>query len=165
MPNFTRVQEAYNRYRDMHLECTGGFATDRFTDEAAELFGGFRNALMASPNDPRWDKLCQNGPAPKPIQPASRDNETIPDIIADLMSENRRFSNSVAAAIASRLKDAYKREIDAARPFVRDANRYYHDGVMIAFTDEAAEQLCHNQDASQEWLNNHPEEEKNDGPR
>ena len=90
-----------------------------------------------------------------------RDNETILDIAADLMSKRRRFSNSVAAAIGTRLKAAYKRETDAVRPFVRDANRYYHGGVMIAFTDEAAEQLCHNQDASQEWLNNHPEEEDN----
>ncbi len=165
MPNFTRMQEAYNRYRDMHLECTGSFAEDRFTDEAAELFGGFYNALMASPNDPRWDKLCQKGPAPKPIQPASRDNETIPDIIADLMSENRRFSNSVAFAIASRLKDAYKREIDIVRPFVRDAEAAYSEAILFSANEDVEKDVICRQGAAQEWLNNHPQEEKNDGPR
>lgn len=104
----------------------------------------------------------------------SCNDETIPDIVTEMCKcaeENPRLKIVPRMTIqtwlnlASRLKAAYKREIDAARPFVRDANRYYHGGVMIVFTDETAEQLIHNQDAAQEWLNNHPQEEKNDGPR
>lgn len=156
MPNYTRMQKAFNRYRDnpsLHMDC--------MEEEAFKIFGNIHEALKADPNDPRWDEVCQEKSAPKPIQPASRDNETIPDIIADLMSENRRFSNSVAAAIASRLKAAYKREIDAARPFVRDAEAAYSEAILFTPNEEAEKDVICRQGAAQEWLNNHPEESSN----
>ena len=161
MPELTRMQEAFNRYREAHAQCTGSFLKDCFTDDAGKLFGSIHAAILADANDPRWDKLCQKGPALKPIQPASRDNETIPDIIADLMSENRRFSNSVAAAIASRLKDAYKREIDTVRPFVRDAEAAYSEAILVSVNEDIEKEVICRQGAAQEWLNNHPEDTDN----
>lgn len=93
--------------------------------------------------------------------PMPYDNETIPDIIADLKSKKRRFSNSVAAAIASRLKDAYKREIDAVRPFVRDAEAAYSEAILVSVNEDVEKDVICRQGAAQEWLNNHPEDTDN----
>ena len=161
MSELTRMQEAFNRYRDTYPQCTGGFLQDCFTEAADKLFGGVHNAMLADPNDLRWDELCKKEPALKPITPPSQDNETISDIIADLMSENQRFSNSVAAAIASRLKDAYKREIDTVRPFVCDAEAAYSEAILVSVNEDVEKDVICRQGAAQEWLNNHPEESSN----
>lgn len=59
-PNYTRMQEAFNRYRNnpaLHM--------DGMEEEAFKIFGNLHEALKADPNDPRWDEVCQEKSAPE----------------------------------------------------------------------------------------------------
>ncbi len=115
-----------------------------------------------------------------------RDNETILDIIADFKKHAEIYwgnylvrdgwhqrikakealeKSTFYSNLHDRLKAAYKREIDAVRPFVRDAEAAYSEAILFTPNEEAEKDVIYRQGAAQEWLNNHPQEEKNDGPR
>lgn len=64
MPNYTRMQEAFNRYHNnpsLHMDCMK-------ENEVFKPFGNLHEALNADPNDPRWDEVCQDKSAPEPAE-------------------------------------------------------------------------------------------------
>ena len=81
--------------------------------------------------------------------------KTIPEVLADLRSENRRFSNSVAFAIADLIEAAWKREAEQIERIVRDAVVAYNGLYTCAPNDEAEREVVERAKIANAYLTAH----------